>query len=156
MSLKKLCEEVVEELPLQGKAEKGGVLEAEEEEFSSEHLSSDCRGYREAGGRPFLRNCSARTKRYGIKLKDGWNRFGDGKKFFTGRVVVPDTGTCADRLWMPHPQQHPRPGWTGSGATWSGGRLPRLEPGSLPSQTIQGFDHSVIPISHYEVALRLL
>lgn len=63
-----------------------------------------------------------------MKMKETWNRFDDGKKFFTASVVVPGTG-CAERLWTPHRWEHPRPGWTSSAATCPGGS--RLEADDL-------------------------
>jgi len=67
---------------------------------------------RKAGERIFIRACSNRTRGNGFKLEEGRFRLDIRKKFLTLRVVRHRTD-CPERLWMPPPWKHSKPGWMG-------------------------------------------
>jgi len=47
-----------------------------------------------------------------FEVKEGRFRLDTGKKFYTMRVVRP-WHSCPEKLWVPHPWRHSRPGWMG-------------------------------------------
>lgn len=79
-----------------------------------------------------------------------WKRFDDGKKkFFTVRALVPDTGSSAESLWMPHPHTtskarqdggQEQPGVLGGCSAWNQTIF------RVPSKPNHSFYHPHLPL----------
>jgi len=68
--------------------------------------------YWKAGEGLFIRTCSNKTTRNDFKQEEGRLRLDIRKKFLTVRVVRHWT-RFPEKLWMPPPWKHSRPGWMG-------------------------------------------
>ena len=75
--------------------------------------------YKQEGSKLFTRVDNSRTRGNDYKVEEGRLRLDVRGKFFTRRMVR-CWNSCPERLWMPHPWRHSRPGWMGPWAAWSG------------------------------------
>ncbi|KAJ7427140.1 hypothetical protein WISP_09398 [Willisornis vidua] len=111
---------------LEGKAVRAGIVQPGEEKLwgdptvSLQCLKGTCKI---DGERPLTRPWRNRTKENGFPLAEGRVRWNIGKKLFPVRVGRPWHRLGREAVAAPS-LKCPRPGWTGLGATWAGGRCP--------------------------------